>query len=60
MKKDNFITKFYRNTHLWIVLMCIGVWILVFQNCCSNNRVKDVYVVGGEVEAEVTNSVDVY
>ena len=40
--------------------MCIGVWILVFQNCCSNNRVKDVYVVGGEVEAEVTNSVDVY
>lgn len=60
MNRNNFFVRFYRNTHLWIVLMCIGVWILVFQNCCSGSRVKDVYVVGGEIEAEVTNSVDVY
>ena len=58
MNKNNFFVRFYRNTHLWIVLTCIGVWILVFQNFGTGGA-KDVYVVGGEVEAEVNNTVDV-
>lgn len=58
MKRNNFFVKFYHNTHLWIVLTCIGVWILVFQNFGTKGA-KDVYVVGGEVEAEVRNTVDV-
>lgn len=58
MNKNNFFVRFYRNTHLWIVLTCIGVWILVFQNFGTGGA-KDVYVVGGAVEAEVNNTVDV-
>lgn len=58
MNKNNFFVRFYRNTHLWIVLTCIGVWILVFQNFGTGGA-EDVYVVGGEVEAEVNNTVDV-
>ncbi len=58
MNKNNIFVRFYRNTHLWIVLTCIGVWILVFQNFGTGGA-KDVYVVGGEVEAEVNNTVDV-
>lgn len=58
MKKTNYITKIYRNTHLWIVLMCIGVWVLVFQNFGIGGG-KDVFVVGGEIDANVTNTVDV-
>lgn len=58
MNKNNFFVRFYRNTHLWIVLTCIGVWILVFQNFGTGGA-KDVYVVGGEVEAEVSGSVRV-
>ena len=58
MNKNNFFVKFYRNTHLWIVLTCIGVWILVFHNFGTGGA-KDVYVVGGEVEAEVSGNVSV-
>lgn len=58
MNKNNFFVRFYRNTHLWIVLTCIGVWILVFLNFGTGGA-KDVYVVGGEVEAEVSGSVRV-
>lgn len=58
MNKNNFFVRFYRNTHLWIVLTCIGVWMLVFQNFGTGGA-KDVYVVGGEVEAEVSGSVRV-
>lgn len=58
MKKNNFFVKFYRNTHLWIIFTCIGVWILVFQNfITSTDDAKNVYVVGGELEAEVSGSV---
>lgn len=58
MNKNNFFVKFYHNTHLWIVLICIGVWILVFQNIGTKGA-KDVYVVGGEVEADVSGNVSV-
>ncbi|MBR6131766.1 MAG: hypothetical protein IKQ20_07900 [Bacteroidales bacterium] len=57
MNKDNFIKRIYHNTHLWIVLTCIGVWVLVFQNFRIGT--KEVYVVGGEVEAEVSGNVSV-
>ncbi len=60
MKKDNFFYKILPQHSSVDSAVCIGVWILVFQNCCSGSRVKDVYVVGGEIETEVTNSVDVY
>ena len=59
MEKTNFIKKIYRNTHLWIVLTCIGVWVLVFINLFGNKGTTDVYVVGGEVDAEVSGSVSV-
>lgn len=58
MNKNNVFVRFYRNTHLWIVLTCIGVWIIVFQNFGTGDA-KEVYVVGGEIEAEVSNTVDV-
>lgn len=58
INKNNFFIRFYHNTHLWIVLTCIGVWILVFQNFGTKGA-KDVYVVGGEVEAEVSGKVSV-
>lgn len=58
MNKNNFFVKFYHNTHLWIVLTCIGVWILVFQNIGTKGA-KDVYVIGGELEAEVSGNVSV-
>ena len=57
MKKTNYITKIYRNTHLWIVLMCIGVWVLVFQNFGIGGG-KDVFVVGGEIDANVGGEID--
>ena len=57
MNKKNFFVKFYHNTHLWIVLTCIGVWILVFQNV-GTKGVEDVYVVGGNVSVDNTVSVD--
>ena len=52
--KNNFFVKIYSNTHLWIVLTCIGVWVLVFINLFGAKGTTDVYVVGGEVEAEVS------
>lgn len=58
LNKNNFFIKFYHNTHLWIVLTCVGVWILVFQNFGTKGA-KDVYVVGGEIAAEVSGSVRV-
>lgn len=59
MEKTNFIKRIYRNTHLWIVLTCIGVWVLVFINLFGTKGTTDVYVVGGEVDAEVSGSVRV-
>lgn len=56
MKKSRFFSKIYQNTHLWIILTCIGVWILVFCNLFSRNKTVDVYVVGGQVE--VSNTID--
>lgn len=58
MQKPSIITKIYRNTHLWIVLTCIGVWILVFLNIFGTKGTTDVYVVGGEIEADVSNTVN--
>lgn len=55
MKKNNIFVKFYHNTHLWIVLTAIGVWVLVFQHFGSQN----VYAVGGELDAKVSGNVNV-
>ena len=58
MKLPDYLSKLYRNTHLWIVVTCIGVWILVFQNIVTKDT-KNVYVVGGKIESEVSGNVRV-
>ena len=58
MNKNNLFLRLYRNTHLWIVIMCIGVWVLVFQNFGTRGA-KDVYVVGGEIESQIKGNVSV-
>ena len=58
MKIKDFIKKTYANTYLWIVLTCLGVWILVFLNIGSKG-VKPVYVVGGDIDADVSGTVSV-
>lgn len=58
MNRNNIFVRAYHNTHLWIVLTCFGVWILVFQNI-GTNGVQNVYVVGGELDANVSGNVSV-
>lgn len=58
MQNSNIIKKIYQNTHMWIVFMCIGIWVLVFQNL-GIGKTKDVYVVGGEIESHVNGSVSI-
>jgi hypothetical protein len=57
-KITSIISNLYINTHLWIFLTCIGVWILVLQNFMRDNG-KDVYVEGGTIKAEVNGSVKI-
>lgn len=40
----------------WLILICIGVWVIVIQNCSST---RDVYVVDGNIDAEVSGTVSV-
>ena len=58
MRESNTFKKIYRNTHLWIVLTCIGVWFLVIIHLTETGE-KNVYVKGGLLEAEVTGNVGV-
>lgn len=43
----------------WLILICIGVWVIVIQNCSSTRDVYDVYVVDGNIDAEVSGTVSV-
>ena len=61
-KFKNLLQRFYGNKQLWIVFTCVGVWLIVLQNFgvfSKSSGAQSVYVVGGEVDANVSGSVDV-
>lgn len=44
----------------WLILACIGVWMIVLQNFgVFGERSQTVYVVGGDIDARVRGSVDI-
>lgn len=55
------IWKMYSNSQVWIMAIAIGVWLIVFQNfgVFSKEKSLSVYVVGGDIDANVCGSVDV-
>lgn len=56
------IQKLYCNRQIWIVIIGIGVWMIVLQNFGVFSRAsgaQSVYVVGGDIDAKVSGSVDV-
>lgn len=56
--KEN--TKDIFNSQLfWIRVCAIGIWLLVIQNYFGGkDTAQRVYVVGGQVDADVTGTVD--
>lgn len=62
-KLKKLLQRFYGNMQLWIIFTCVGVWLIVLQNfgVFSNKSggAQSVYVVGGDIDANVRGSVDV-
>lgn len=56
--KDN-ARNLFNSQLFWIRVCAIGIWLLVFQNYFGGeNTAQRVYVVGGQVDADVTGTVD--
>lgn len=57
--KENAI-KLFHSQLFWIQVCAIGIWLLVIQNYFGGeDTAQRVYVVGGNVDANVSGSVDV-
>lgn len=56
--KDN-AKELFNSQLFWIRVCAIGVWLLVIQNYFGGeDTAQSVYVVGGQVDADVTGTVD--
>lgn len=56
--KEN-VKKIFNSQLFWIRLCAIGIWMLVIQNYFGGeDTAQRVYVVGGQVDADVTGTVD--
>lgn len=57
--KEN-VSNLFISQLFWIRVCAVGIWLLVVQNYFGGeDTVQRVYVVGGQVDADVTGSVDV-
>lgn len=54
--------KVYSDRQIWIITIAIGVWVIVLQNFgvfSKSSGAQSVYVVGGDIDANVRGNVDV-
>lgn len=57
--KENAINLFHSQLY-WIQICAVGIWLLVIQNFFGGeDTAQRVYVVGGNIDANVSGSVDV-
>ena len=53
-------TKLFHSQLFWIQVCAVGIWLLVIQNYFGGeDTAQRVYVVGGNIDADVRGSVDV-
>lgn len=53
-------TKLFNSQLFWIQVCAVGIWLLVIQNFFGGeDTAQRVYVVGGNINADVRGSVDV-
>lgn len=54
------LSKLYRSQLFWIQVCAVGIWLLVIQNYFGNeDTAQRVYVVGGNIDANLNSTVDV-
>lgn len=52
-------TKLFNSQLFWIQVCAVGIWLLVIQNFFGGeDTAQRVYVVGGNIDAEVSGYVD--
>ena len=57
--KDKLL-ELFRSQLFWIQVCAVGIWLLVIQNYFGNEDiVQRVYVVGGNIDANLNSTVDV-
>lgn len=57
--KEN-CSKLLHSQLFWVQVCAVGIWLLVIQNFFGGeNTAQRVYVVGGNIDANVSGSVDV-
>ena len=53
------IDSLYRSQLFWIQVCAVGIWLLVLQNYFGGEETAQrVYVVGGNIDADITGYVD--
>lgn len=54
------LSKLFNSQLFWLQVCAIGIWVLVIQNYFGReDGAQSVYVVGGNIDADVRGSVDV-
>lgn len=54
------LQKLFHSQLFWIQVCAVGIWLLVIQNYfVGEDTAQRVYVVGGNIDADVRGSVDV-
>lgn len=56
------VRKVYSDRQMWIIILAVGVWMIVLQNIgvfSKSSGAQSVYVVGGDIDANVRGSIDV-
>ena len=52
--------KLFHSQLFWIQVCAVGIWLLVIQNYFGGEETAQrVYVIGGDIDANVSGSVDV-
>ena len=55
-----FISKLFNSKLFWLQVCAVGIWIMVIQGFIhEDSGAQKVYVVGGNLDAQVSGSVDV-
>ncbi len=53
------LATLFNSQLFWIQVCAVGIWLLVIQNYCEGeDTAQRVYVVGGNIDADVTGIVD--
>jgi hypothetical protein len=54
------LSQLFNSQLFWLQVCAIGIWLLVIQNYFGREEgAQSVYVVGGNIDADVNNTVDV-